>query len=81
MLTALVPPGEVTCTSTPVPAVPDGLVAVQVVDSGQFRLVALRPGPKVIEVAPVRSLPVMVTWLPPAAVPDAGLTPVTCGMR
>ena len=35
--------------------------------------------PKLTALAPVKSVPVMVTTVPPAVGPEAGLTPVTVG--
>ena len=75
-LIAEVPLGVVTVTFTvPVPA---GEVTV--------RLVAVTPVipvpgfvPKSTAVAPVKSVPVTVTEVPPAAGPFEGLTPVTVG--
>src|SRR5580704_14819853 len=68
-LTALVPRGVVTVTST-TPALPAGMVAVMVV--------ALTTA-KVAAVAPVKLVPVTVTAPPPAVAPTVGLRPVTAG--
>jgi hypothetical protein len=74
---ALVPPEVVTVTST-VPAAPAGAVAVIWV-----ALLTVKPvaafAPKLTAVAPVNPVPLIVTLVPPAVGPDAGLTPVTEG--
>ena len=62
-------------STTPVPA---GLVAVICVAELTVKLVAATV-PKSTAVAPVKSVPVIVTVVPPAAGPDAGLMPVTLG--
>jgi hypothetical protein len=74
-LVALVPPAVVTVMST----VPDpaGLVADICVELSTVKIAALPP--KLTSVAPVRSVPVMVTAVPPAAGPLLGVTPVTVG--
>ncbi len=53
---------------------------VQVIWVGEttVRFVAASP-PKVTAVAPMKPVPVMVTEVPPAMVPEAGLTAVTAG--
>jgi hypothetical protein len=73
---ALVPPGVVTVTST-VPA-PAGEVAVICVALFTVNVVA-PVAPNFTAVAPVKFVPVMVTLVPPAAGPLAGLTLVTVG--
>ena len=74
---AEVPPGVVTVTSTaPVPA---GSTAVIVVALTTVKLVAAVV-PKSTAVAPVKSVPVIVTIVPPAGGPAVGLRPVTAGM-
>ncbi len=78
MLTADVPPEVVTVTST-VPADSSGLIAVMEVDETTAKLVALVV-PKSTVVAPVKPVPVMVTLVPPAVVPEIGLTSVTAGV-
>jgi hypothetical protein len=71
-----VPPTVVTVTSTvPVPA---GDVAVIWVAELTVKLVAAVP-PMVTPVAPVKLVPVTVTEVPPAVVPELGLIPVTVG--
>jgi hypothetical protein len=72
-----VPTGVVTVTST-VPGDPAGLIAVIVVDEVTRKLVEAVE-PKVTPVAPVRLAPVIVTELPPAAMPAVGLIAVTVG--
>ena len=74
--TALVPPAAVTRTSTtPVPA---GDTAVNDVELDAVNDAAAVL-PKATAVTLVKFVPVMVTVVPPAAGPDAGLTPVTVG--
>ena len=71
----LLPLGVFTVTSTaPVPA---GEVAVIDVDDATAKSAAAVP--KCTAVAPVKLLPVIVTAVPPAEVPDAGLMAVTDG--
>ena len=71
---AEVPPAVTTVTSTtPVPA---GLVAVIWVSETTVNAAAWVP-PKFTAVAPVKLAPVIVTCVPPAGVPTAGLIPVT----
>jgi hypothetical protein len=72
---ALVPPGVVTVTSTAVPDVPAGEVAVMVVALLTLNDAAVAP--KLTAVAPVKFVPVMVTSVPFG--PDAGATLVTVG--
>jgi hypothetical protein len=70
------PPGVVTVTSTgPVPC---GLTAVIEV---ALTMVKLVPGvaPKFTAVAPAKPVPVIVTSVPPADVPEFGLTAPTDG--
>ncbi len=70
------PAGVVTVTSTvPVPA---GLSAVIVVSFTTVTFVAAVV-PKSTAVAPVKSVPVIVTSVPPAVGPLVGLRPVTAG--
>ena len=71
------PPGVVTVTSTE-PVDPAGLVAVMMVALTTVTLVAAML-PKLTAVAPVKFVPVIVTLVPPAADPLAGLTVVTVG--
>ena len=80
-LVADVTPPTLTVTSTV--SVPAGLVAVQLVAELQVTPVAALPDPKstVVEPEVVEKLvPVMVTDVPPAAGPVAGLTAVTVGV-
>ena len=70
---ALVPSGVVTVTST-VP-VPGGAVAVIEVAESAAMVAGVEP--KSTAVAPDRSVPVMVTLVPPAGGPVAGAIPVT----
>jgi hypothetical protein len=75
-LVALVPAGVVTVTSTvPEPGGDDAVISVELT-----RLTLVAPfGPKLMPVAPTKFVPVIVTLVPPAVGPDAGLTPVTVG--
>ena len=61
-----------------VPAVSAGAVAVMLVALLTVKLVAAVE-PNLTAVAPVRLVPVIVTWLPPASGPAAGATCVTAG--
>ena len=72
-----VPLGVVT-TTLAVPALPAGVVAVMVVAFTTTTAVAVAP-PMVTTVAPIKSVPVMVTDCPPASGPDDGLITVTVG--
>jgi hypothetical protein len=74
---ALVPTGVTTVTLT-VPADPAGDVTVMDVADTTVRLA---PGvlPKLAAVAPVKLVPVSVTAVPPAVVPNTGETAVTVG--
>src|SRR5579871_1070245 len=76
LLTGLVPAGVVTVTFT-VPALAAGTVAVMVVAETAVNVAGA--GPKSTAVAPARPVPVIATRVPAAAVPCAGLTPVTAG--
>ena len=71
------PPGPVTVTST-VPANPGGLVAVICVGETTTTLLAAIV-PKSTTVPPFRSVPVIVTVVPPVSGPTAKLMPVTTG--
>ena len=74
--TADTPPGPVTVTLTmPVPA---GLTAVISVEDTTVTLVA-GVEPKSTIIPPVRFVPVIVTVVPPAVEPFAGLMPVNVG--
>lgn len=75
-LIALVPLGVVTVTSA-MPA-PAGEVAVICVGPSTEKLAA-DVAPKWTALADAKSVPVIVTLVPPAAGPDDGLTPVTVG--
>jgi len=72
-----VPPAVVTVTFTG-PAVPAGAVAVIWVAEFTTTFVAAF-APKRTDVAPVRFVPVIVTTVPPATGPLAGLSAVTVG--
>src|SRR5213593_3018618 len=75
-LVALVMVPTVTVTSTvPVPA---GLVAVQLVVVGQLTFVA-RLAPKLTVAVGAKSVPVIVTTVPPAVGPELGVIAVTVG--
>lgn len=75
---ALVPPGAVTVTST-TPTTPGGEVAVTMVGLRTERFEAALD-PKVTALAAVRFVPVIVTVVPPAVDPEAGLTTLTVGV-
>ena len=75
--TGLVPFGVVTRTST-VPAAPAGVVASTVVASTGVNDVAATP-PMLTALAPVRLVPVMTMFVPPAVEPLFGTTLVTVG--
>ena len=60
------------------PADSAGLVAVMEVDELTVNVV-VGEVPKSTAVAPVKLVPVIVTEVPPAVVPELGLTPVTVG--
>ena len=76
MLVALVPPGPVTVTSTvPVPA---GATAVIELSESTVKLAASLE-PNLTAMAPVNSLPAIVTVVPPACGPSLGVSPVTAG--
>ena len=72
-----VPPGVVTTTFTK-PAELAGVVAVIEVALTTVTPVAAMP-PNATDVAPVKLVPVIVTLVPPAVVPEFGLTLVTVG--
>jgi hypothetical protein len=67
----------VTVTST-VPTDPAGACTVSDVFDVTLNAVAATP-PKCTPLAPVKPLPVTVTLVPPAVVPEDGETPVTVG--
>ena len=77
MFAALGPPPVVTKTLA-VPAVPAGVTQVRVVALVTTTSVAAVP-PMVTPVAPVRLVPVMVTLVPPAVLPEVGEMDVTVG--
>ncbi len=74
-LELLLPPGVATTTAAN-PAVPAGTITVIVVELTTVTLVAEVP-PIVTLVAPANAVPVIVTAVPPAAGPMAGLMVVT----
>jgi hypothetical protein len=74
---ALVPPGVVTVISM-VPADCAGAVAVILLELLMVKVLAAVP-PKLTAVAPVNPVPLIVTLVPPAVGPEAGLTLVTEG--
>ena len=76
-MTALVPPGVVTVTST-APCVPAGAVAVMELAETTVKLAAFA-APNRTAVAPVSPVPVIVTTVPPVVGPLFGLTDVTVG--
>jgi hypothetical protein len=70
------PPYVFTVTST----VPPGLAGdVAVIDVSEFTVKLAGTSPKKTPVAPVKLLPVIITDVPPARLPELGLTPVTEG--
>ena len=71
------PPAVTTVTST-VPAVPAGLVTTICV-AVSLTIVRRWLVPNITAVALARFVPVIVTVVPPAAGPAAGLMPVTVG--
>ena len=77
VLAVLVPPGVVTRTLA-VPAVPLGVVQLRLVSLVTVRLVHALP-PMVTPVAPVKPVPVRVTLVPPAVLPELGEMAVTVG--
>ena len=72
-LTALVPSGVVTVTST-VPALPAGAVAVIVLGPSIVNWLAAA-NPKATDVAPAKLPPVIVTTVPPSVGPLDGSSP------
>ena len=76
-LTALVPSGVVTVTST-VPALPAGAVALIVLGETMSNWVAAA-NPKATDVAPAKLPPLIVTTVPPSVGPLAGSSAVTNG--
>lgn len=74
---ALVPVGVTTVMSY-VPAVWAGAIAVMLVTELTVKLMAAT-APKLTALAPVKFVPIMVTLLPPAALPANGLMDVTLG--
>ena len=71
------PPPVVTIMPT-APALRTGVIQVIVVLFTMLRFVADNP-PNVTKVAPVKFLPVIVTFVPPAMPPDDGEMPVIFG--
>ena len=76
-MAALVPPAVVTKTLA-VPALPTGVVQVAVVLLVTLKAEHAEP-PTVMTVAPVRLVPVMVMFVPPAVGPLVGEMAVTVG--
>ena len=80
-LTALVPPGPVTVTSTVPPTrweLPAGDVAV--IDVAETTLTPVAALPPNDTVSPdAKPVPVIVTTVPPDTVPETGVTPLTAG--
>jgi hypothetical protein len=77
-LTADVPPGVVTVTSTAPADAAAGAVAV--IDVSEFTVNELTAvAPNATALAPARLLPLIVTDVPPLSGPDDGLTPLTAG--
>src|SRR5437588_1116299 len=74
----LVPFAEPTVTSTTVPALPAGAVALTWLSELTVKAVAVT-APNRTTVAPVKLAPLTVTAVPPVAGPLLGLTPVTEG--
>ena len=77
LLVVLVPPAVVTVMST-VPALPAGAVAVIWVPLLTVKAVAA-VAPNLTALAPARFVPVIVTLVPPAVGPAAGLMLVIVG--
>ena len=77
MLPLFDPSGVVT-TTLAVPAVPDGVVAVIDVALSTVNAVTAEPA-MVTAVAPMKSLPVIVTLCPPDGTPLVGLMAVAVG--
>ena len=78
VLAALLPCGVVTVTCTVPALAAGGAVAVTWVAEFTVNLVAAT-APKCTAFAPVNLVPVIVTLVPPACGPLAGLIPVTAG--
>jgi hypothetical protein len=76
-VSALDPPAVVTTTST-APAATAGVIAVIDVSESTPNAVAALP-PKVTDETLVKPLPVIVTAVPPSALPDVGEITVTTG--
>jgi len=76
-LVALVPPVVVTVTSTG--PVLDAAGDVAVIDVSLLTVKDAGVEPKFTALAPVRSVPVIVTDVPPVVVPVVGVMPVTVG--
>ncbi|UAL70925.1 hypothetical protein K7396_33885 [Streptomyces angustmyceticus] len=72
-----VPPGVVTVTG-PLPGACGAVMATMVVSLSTWKLAAGVPT-KVTAVAPVKPVPVMVTWVPPVVLPEAGVNPLIVG--
>jgi len=76
VLVALVPSGVDTVTWT-VPTDSAGVVAL--IERSETTMNDADVLPKSTMVAPVKPLPVIVTFVPPATGPEGGLMPVTVG--
>ena len=72
------PPPVVTITPTAPAVARAGVIQVIVVLSTMLREVADNP-PNVTEVAPVKDVPVIVTFVPPSVLPDDGEMSVISG--
>ena len=77
-LVALVPPGVVTVTSTVLPSVPGGEVAVMLVGLLKVTREAA-VAPNLTPLAPLKVVPVIVTVVDPVLGPEVGLRLVTVG--
>ena len=77
-LLVVVPPAVVSPTSAG-PAAWGGVVAVTWVEDTTLTFVAADP-PKLTPLVPVRLVPVIVTIVPPAVLPDVGSIPLIVGV-
>jgi hypothetical protein len=77
LLVTLVPPAVVTVTSI-APALPVGVIAVIEVAELTVKLLAATE-PNFTDVAPLKSVPVMVTEVPPSVLPPVGEMELTVG--
>ena len=71
-------PADVVTSTLAVPTLLAGVVAVMLVELTTVKLVAATP-PMVTAVAPVKSAPVMVMFVPPATEPVVGEILITVG--